>query len=135
MLPDFPPVIRQVMFPIFFGSFAKNKCIFPSLSKEEQMTGVSLLHGQAASGNLFIKSILPFLPRFIVKMIVITGTLGSMPQPKFGFFIEKSPDRFLMPRVAGAATFPRNAHFRKLALRSSTQALGTGLALKGLKRI
>ena len=99
------------------------------------MTGVSLLHGQAANNNLWIKSILPFLPLFIVKMIVITGIFGSMPQPKFGYFIEKPPDHFLMPRVARAATFPGNTDYRKFVSKSSMHALRTGLALKGLKRI
>jgi hypothetical protein len=97
------------------------------------MTGVSLLHGQNASSSLWIKSIIPFLPLFVVRMIVFSGMVGSMPQPKFGYFIEKTT--FSMPRVAGAANFHRNPEYRKMVLKPPTQALSAGLALKGLKRI
>jgi hypothetical protein len=83
---------------------------------------------------VWIKSILPFLPHFIVRMIVFSGKVGSMPQPKIGYFIEKTP-RFPMPRVAGAANFLRNPDDRKLVSKPSIQGLSAGLALKVLKRI
>jgi hypothetical protein len=99
------------------------------------MTGVSLLHRQNASSSLWIKSILPFLPLSVVRMIVLSGMVGSMPQPKFGYFIEKTTPTFSMPRVAGAANFRRNPDNLKMILKPPTQALCAGLALKGLKRI
>jgi hypothetical protein len=99
------------------------------------MTGVSSFHVHNAGSSLWIKSILPFLPQFIVRLIVFSGLVGSMPQPKFGYFIEKPTPQLLMPRVAIAAKYYRNPDYRKLVLKPSTQALRAGLALKGMKRI
>ncbi len=101
------------------------------------MTGVSSLHGHAVGGSLLIKSIIPFLPLFIVNMIGNFSIVSSMPQPKLGYFVEKPTTRFLdrtLPQFAGAASFPRNPDHRRFVLKSSTNALRTGL-LKGLKRV